>query len=178
MNSSTWTNKAVGKGLCQVDYCLAISRFFVRLDECDASMAVPRVVIVGRPNVGKSSIFNWLCGKRIAIVDDMAGVTRDRITMLVEHEQQFFEIVDTGGMGIEDADNLTKEVEQQINTGIEEADVILFVVDTKTVSCRWTKMWLNACAKSKSRSCCWPTRPTTMAWTFKPRSFTSWAAAG
>ena len=95
-------------------------------------MAVPRVVIVGRPNVGKSSIFNWLCGKRIAIVDDMAGVTRDRITMLVEHEERFFEIVDTGGMGIEDVDNLTKEVEQQITTGIEEADVILFVVDTKT----------------------------------------------
>lgn len=95
-------------------------------------MAVPRVVIVGRPNVGKSSIFNWLCGKRIAIVDDMAGVTRDRITMLVEHEERFFEIVDTGGMGIEDVDNLTKEVEQQITTGIDEADVILFVVDTKT----------------------------------------------
>ena len=95
-------------------------------------MAVPRVVIVGRPNVGKSSIFNWLCGKRIAIVDDMAGVTRDRITMLIEHEERFFEIVDTGGMGIEDVDNLTKEVEQQITNGIEEADVILFVVDTKT----------------------------------------------
>jgi GTPase len=94
-------------------------------------MAVPRVVIVGRPNVGKSSIFNWLCGKRIAIVDDMAGVTRDRITMLVEHNDRFFEIVDTGGMGIEDVDNLTKEVEQQIATGIEEADVVLFVVDTK-----------------------------------------------
>ena len=95
-------------------------------------MAVPRVVIVGRPNVGKSSIFNWLCGKRIAIVDNMSGVTRDRITMLVEHEERFFEIVDTGGMGIEDVDNLTKEIEQQIATGIDEADVILFVVDTKT----------------------------------------------
>ncbi|MFO1063626.1 MAG: ribosome biogenesis GTPase Der [Pirellulales bacterium] len=95
-------------------------------------MAVPRVVIVGRPNVGKSSIFNWLCGKRIAIVDDMAGVTRDRITMLIDHNDRYFEIVDTGGMGIEDVDNLTKEVEQQITTGLEEADVILFVVDTKT----------------------------------------------
>lgn len=95
-------------------------------------MAVPRVVIVGRPNVGKSSIFNWLVGKRIAIVDDVAGVTRDRITMLVEHNDRYFELVDTGGMGIEDVDNLTKEVEQQIMTGIDEADVILFVVDTKT----------------------------------------------
>ena len=95
-------------------------------------MPVPRVVIVGRPNVGKSSIFNWLDGRRLAIVDDMAGVTRDRLVTLIEHEDRFFELIDTGGMGIEDSDNLTKEVEQQIAVGIEEADVILFVVDTKT----------------------------------------------
>ncbi|MFN3190713.1 MAG: ribosome biogenesis GTPase Der [Aureliella sp.] len=94
-------------------------------------MAVPRVAIVGRPNVGKSSIFNWLDGRRLAIVDDMAGVTRDRLVTLIEHEDRFFELVDTGGMGIEDSDNLTKEVEQQISAGIEEADVLLFVVDTK-----------------------------------------------
>ncbi|MEM8735003.1 MAG: ribosome biogenesis GTPase Der [Planctomycetota bacterium] len=94
-------------------------------------MAVPRVAIVGRPNVGKSSIFNWLDGRRLAIVDDMAGVTRDRLVTLIEHEDRFFELVDTGGMGIEDSDNLTKEVEQQIAAGIEEADVLLFVVDTK-----------------------------------------------
>lgn len=94
-------------------------------------MAIPRVAIVGRPNVGKSSIFNWLDGRRLAIVDDMAGVTRDRMVTLIEHEDTFFELIDTGGMGIEDVDNLTKEVEQQINAGIEEADVLLFVVDTK-----------------------------------------------
>ncbi|MEM7477306.1 MAG: ribosome biogenesis GTPase Der [Planctomycetota bacterium] len=94
-------------------------------------MAVPRVAIVGRPNVGKSSIFNWLDGRRLAIVDDMAGVTRDRMVTLIEHEERFFELIDTGGMGIEDSDNLTKEVEQQIEAGIEEADVLLFVVDTK-----------------------------------------------
>lgn len=94
-------------------------------------MAIPRVVIVGRPNVGKSSIFNWLDGRRLAIVDDMAGVTRDRMVTLIEHEESFFELIDTGGMGIEDVDNLTKEVEQQISAGIDEADVLLFVVDTK-----------------------------------------------
>ena len=94
-------------------------------------MAIPRVVIVGRPNVGKSSIFNWLDGRRLAIVDDMAGVTRDRLVTLIEHEGRFFELVDTGGMGIDDVDNLTKEVEQQIAAGIDEADVLLFVVDTK-----------------------------------------------
>ncbi len=95
-------------------------------------MAIPRVVIVGRPNVGKSSIFNWLDGRRLAVVDDMEGVTRDRQFTLIEHDDRFFELVDTGGMGIEDVDNLTKQVEQQIEIGIEEADVLLFVVDTKT----------------------------------------------
>lgn len=94
-------------------------------------MAIPRVVIVGRPNVGKSSIFNWLDGRRLAIVDDVAGVTRDRLTTLIEHDGRFFELIDTGGMGIEDSDNLTKEIELQIAAGIEEAHVILFVVDTK-----------------------------------------------
>ena len=94
-------------------------------------MPIPQVVIVGRPNVGKSSIFNWLCGRRIAIVDDMAGVTRDRLTQLVRADERFFELVDTGGMGIEDADNLTKEVENQIELALEAADVILFAVDTR-----------------------------------------------
>ncbi|MCA9265322.1 MAG: ribosome biogenesis GTPase Der [Planctomycetales bacterium] len=93
-------------------------------------MKTPRVAIVGRPNVGKSSIFNWLAGKRIAIVDDQAGVTRDRLSHLLEHEGRYFEIIDTGGIGITDVDNLTQEIEEQIATGIDEADVLLFVVDT------------------------------------------------
>jgi len=95
-------------------------------------MKVPQVVIVGRPNVGKSSIFNWLARRRLAIVDDMAGVTRDRMTYLMEVDGRFFELVDTGGMGIEDSDNLTRQIEDQISTAIESADVILFVVDTRT----------------------------------------------
>ena len=94
-------------------------------------MSVPQVVIVGRPNVGKSSIFNWLAGRRLSIVDDQAGVTRDRVTFLLEHDERFFEIVDTGGMGIEDVDDLTEEVEHQIEAAIDTADVILFVVDTR-----------------------------------------------
>lgn len=95
-------------------------------------MAISRVAIVGRPNVGKSSIFNWLAGRRLAIVDDQAGVTRDRLTTLLEYDGRHFEIIDTGGMGIKDVDNLTKEVESQIEAGIDEADVLLFVVDTRT----------------------------------------------
>jgi GTP-binding protein len=95
-------------------------------------MAIPQVVIVGRPNVGKSSLLNWLAGKRISIVDDKAGVTRDRVTHLMEYCGRFFELVDTGGMGIVDDDNLTREVEEQIESALESADIILFVVDTRT----------------------------------------------
>jgi GTP-binding protein len=94
-------------------------------------MGLPQVVIVGRPNTGKSSLFNWLSGKRLAIVDNQAGVTRDRLTYLMSHDDQYFELVDTGGMGIEDIDNLTNHVEQQIETAIESAAVVLFVVDTR-----------------------------------------------
>jgi GTPase len=94
-------------------------------------MPIPRVAIVGRPNVGKSSIFNWIDGRRLSIVEDTAGVTRDRLTTLVEHEGRHFELIDTGGMGIEDVDNLTKEIEAQIEKAIDDADVLLFVVDTR-----------------------------------------------
>src|SRR5687768_9688725 len=95
-------------------------------------MAVPQVVIVGRPNVGKSSLLNWLAGRRISIVDDQPGVTRDRVSYLMEHNGRFFELVDTGGIGIEDTDNLTKEIEQQITAALDSADIVLFVVDTRT----------------------------------------------
>jgi GTPase len=94
-------------------------------------MSVPQVVIVGRPNVGKSSVLNWLAGVRIAIVDDQAGVTRDRVTHLMCHDDRFFELVDTGGMGIANMDNLTRHIEEQINLAIDSADVILFVVDSR-----------------------------------------------
>lgn len=94
-------------------------------------MSVPRVAIVGRPNVGKSSLFNWLAGRRISIVDPTAGVTRDRISTLVCHDERYFELIDTGGIGVEDTDNLTDDVERQIKIAIEQADVILFVVDAR-----------------------------------------------
>ena len=94
-------------------------------------MAVPQVVIVGRPNVGKSSLFNWLAGRRIAVVDPTSGVTRDRVTHLMELQGRFLEIVDTGGMGFQDPDNLTAQIELQIQTAIDSAHIILFVVDTR-----------------------------------------------
>lgn len=94
-------------------------------------MAVPQVVIVGRPNVGKSSLLNWLAGARIAVVEDRPGVTRDRVDYLMEHNDRFFELVDTGGMGIQDEDNLTQHIEDQIQAAIDSAAVILLVVDTR-----------------------------------------------
>jgi GTP-binding protein len=95
-------------------------------------MPVPQVAIVGRPNVGKSSLFNWLARRRLAIVDDYAGVTRDRMTTLIEINDRHFELIDTGGMGIVDEDNLTDDVQRQIEFAIHSADVILFVVDVQT----------------------------------------------
>lgn len=94
-------------------------------------MRVPQVVIVGRPNVGKSSLFNWLAKRRLAIVDDTQGVTRDRLIYFMVHRSRCFELVDTGGIGVDDPDNLTSKVEEQIETAIESADLILFVVDTR-----------------------------------------------
>ncbi|MCA9270221.1 MAG: ribosome biogenesis GTPase Der [Planctomycetales bacterium] len=87
--------------------------------------------MVGRPNVGKSTLFNRLVGKRLALVDNQPGVTRDRLSHLISHGDRFFEVVDTGGMGIEDVDNLTNHIEQQIDAALASADVILFVVDTR-----------------------------------------------
>jgi GTP-binding protein len=90
------------------------------------------VAIVGRPNVGKSSLFNWLAGRRIAIVDPTAGVTRDRVSTLIKLGDRFVELIDTGGMGHDDADNLTLLVDRQIEAAIDQADVILFVVDGRS----------------------------------------------
>jgi GTPase len=89
------------------------------------------VAIVGRPNVGKSSLFNWLAGRRIAIVEPTAGVTRDRLTALIQADNLFLELIDTGGMEMKEGDALTPQVERQIKTAIDQADVILFVVDAR-----------------------------------------------
>ncbi len=97
----------------------------------DVSVVLPKIAIVGRPNVGKSSLFNVLARRRIAIVDARAGITRDRVSAHVEVDGLEVELIDTGGMGIEDVDDLTGEVERQIAIAMEEADLILFVVDVR-----------------------------------------------
>ena len=95
-------------------------------------MSVPQVAIVGRPNVGKSSLLNWLAGKLVSVVDPTAGVTRDRVTYLMHKGDRYFELVDTGGMGVEDSDDLTADVERQIDLALNDAALILFVVDGTT----------------------------------------------
>jgi GTP-binding protein len=95
-------------------------------------MPVPQVAIVGRPNVGKSSLFNWLAGRRISIVDPTPGVTRDRITAPITLGDRYLELTDTGGMGIEDIDKLTDDVERQISLAIDKADLVLFLVDARS----------------------------------------------
>ncbi len=94
-------------------------------------MDLPTVAIVGRPNVGKSSLLNRMVGHRISIVDPTPGVTRDRISAVCAVGEGFVELVDTGGIGIVDHDRLEEHVENQIAYGLAEADAILFVVDAR-----------------------------------------------
>jgi len=95
-------------------------------------MSPPKVVIVGRPNVGKSSLLNWLARKLVSVVDPTAGVTRDRVTYLMTEQGRSFELVDTGGVGIVDSDELSEDIDRQIRVGLAEADLILFVVDGRS----------------------------------------------
>ncbi len=87
------------------------------------------VAIVGRPNVGKSSLFNRLAGKNISIVHDMPGVTRDRIMAECRRGPEVFELMDTGGIGENTSDVLTDQVQTEASIALEVADLLLFVVD-------------------------------------------------
>ncbi|MDR0871740.1 MAG: ribosome biogenesis GTPase Der [Planctomycetaceae bacterium] len=99
-------------------------------------MSIPKVAIVGRPNVGKSSLFNWLIGQRVSIVAPTAGVTRDRVSFILDlndegEEPYCIELIDTGGIGIIDEDNLSEHIEEQIRLALDTADLILLVVAAK-----------------------------------------------
>ena len=103
------------------------------------AVAVPRVAIVGRPNVGKSTLLNRLCGSRVSIVEPTSGVTRDRVAVPArlraeldgEDIERWVEVIDTGGIGIVDRDDLGEVVEDQVRTALALASVILFVVDVR-----------------------------------------------
>src|SRR5687768_7294627 len=116
-------------------------------------MPLPQVAIVGRPNVGKSSLLNRLAGRRVSIVDPTPGVTRDRVSAIVEIDPPLetpsgtpsilAEIIDTGGYGVytaegarfddvgSDLSTLTREIEQQIDLAMKKADLILFAIDVQ-----------------------------------------------
>lgn len=93
-------------------------------------MRKPVVALVGRPNVGKSTLFNRLVGTRIAIIEDTPGITRDRIYGTVKFNDYSFHLIDTGGIDISD-DSFNHEIKIQASIAIDEADIIIFVVDAK-----------------------------------------------
>ena len=91
--------------------------------------SLPVVAIVGRPNVGKSTLFNRLIGERVAIVEDLPGTTRDRVYGTADWRGRDFTVVDTGGLELEPGTEIEERVQDQAKVAIDEADVILFVVD-------------------------------------------------
>ncbi|MBO7336216.1 MAG: 50S ribosome-binding GTPase, partial [Lachnospiraceae bacterium] len=95
-------------------------------------MSKPIIAVVGRPNVGKSTLFNALAGERISIVKDTPGVTRDRIYADVTWLDRSFTLIDTGGIEPKSDDMMLTYMREQAQVAIDTSDVILFVVDVKT----------------------------------------------
>lgn len=95
-------------------------------------MANPLVAIVGRPNVGKSTFFNKVCGRKISIVEDFPGVTRDRLYADAEWCGRYFTLVDTGGIELKSTDEMWRHIQKQAEIAIETADVIILFTDVKT----------------------------------------------
>ena len=116
------------------------------------------VAIVGRPNVGKSTLFNRLTETRAAIVNDTSGTTRDRQYGKVLWNGEEFSIVDTGGWVVNSEDIFEGEINKQVSLAIEEADVILFMVDIKNGV---TTMWQTYYAEAISLLSLLQTKPTT-----------------
>ena len=93
-------------------------------------MKIPTVAWVGRPNVGKSTIFNKLVGQKISIIEDTPGVTRDRIYSEAEYKDYKFNVIDTGGIDAA-LEKFNDVIKMQAEIAIDEADVVLFIVDGK-----------------------------------------------
>src|SRR3954468_24518249 len=93
------------------------------------SDAIPTVVIVGRPNVGKSTLFNRITGQRRAIVGDEPGITRDRIHGSAEHDGRRFDVIDTGGIVVDDQEHIPSQILRQAEVALHAASHIIFLVD-------------------------------------------------
>ena len=93
-------------------------------------MKKPVVALVGRPNVGKSTLFNRLVGKKVSIIEDTPGITRDRVYGNVCYGKYSFHLIDTGGIAISN-DSFNNEIKVQVELAVDEADVVVFVVDGK-----------------------------------------------
>ena len=94
-------------------------------------MSKPIVALIGRQNVGKSTLLNRMAGKRLAIVEDLPGTTRDRIFANVSWQETEFTIIDTGGVEPKPQSTISQAVKEQAEVAIIEADVIIFLVDVK-----------------------------------------------
>ena len=141
----------------------------------------PLVALVGRPNVGKSALFNRMIGERRAIVEDIAGTTRDRLVGEVEYGHRSFDLTDTGGVAeptsVEGSGAYMADIRRQVESAITEAELILFVVDAKSGSTSADHEVSRCCVALARRRCWWRTRPTTHAVSKKRPSSTSWAWA-
>lgn len=113
-------------------------------------MRIPVVALVGRPNVGKSTIFNKLVGDKISIIEDVPGVTRDRIYSMCEYKNYKFNLIDTGGIETGNED-FNKEIRIQAELAIDEADLIIYVVDLKDGLTNSDKFISNMLMKSSKK---------------------------
>ena len=93
-------------------------------------MNLPTIAIVGRPNVGKSTLFNKIVGRKVSIIEDIPGVTRDRIYQEASYRDKKFYLIDTGGIDVS-KETFNEEIKIQAEIAINEADVVLFIVDGK-----------------------------------------------
>ena len=119
------------------------------------------VAIVGRPNVGKSTLFNRLVGQRQAIVDSTAGTTRDRHYGKTDWNGKEFSVIDTGGYTVNSDDIFEDDIRRQVMLAIDEADVILFLVEVSTGITDLDTLMATSCAAPRRRSSWSATKSTT-----------------
>ena len=103
----------------------------INKERVEISVAKPIVAIIGRQNVGKSTLLNRVAGKRLAITEDLPGTTRDRILTSISWQGTEFTLVDTGGLEIKPQSAVAQGVKEQVEVAVTEADVIIFLVDVR-----------------------------------------------